>query len=88
MLLPLGIENKLKEAFTPPTVPKSWIDELIEEHDTENELWRWESMIVYHLKIDIEEIQAMSDDKFFDVVSRLRWVIEQEQKRNQATAGM
>ncbi len=60
---------------------KTYIDTELDEHTSNDELWMWESMVMYHLKIDIDEIRSWTDEKFFGTVARLRWVIEQEQKQ-------
>ena len=41
--------------MTPPGRDKTWIDEQIETIDTTSELWQWETMLVFHLKISIKE---------------------------------
>jgi hypothetical protein len=66
---------------TPSDGHKSHIDALLDEATENTELWQWESMLVYHLKFDIDEIRSWEDEKFFDMVSRVRWVIKQEQKQ-------
>lgn len=85
--LPLSISNQLIAAFTPPQKDVSWIDQQIEKHDTKNELWQWESLMMYHFKKPINEIREMDDDLFFDNAARLKWVIEQEQKKWQMNTG-
>ena len=60
---------------------KTHIDSLLDAIATDDELWQWESLLVYHLKFDIDEIRSWDDEKFFDMVARVRWVIQQEQKQ-------
>lgn len=62
-------------------------DTELDARTEENELWAWESMLVYHLKMDIDEIQSWDDEKFMSMVARVRWVIEQEQKQWKQKAG-
>lgn len=66
---------------TPQDEHDSDFDAELDKLTEDNELWCWESMLVYHLKLDIEEIQSWDDDKFMGMVARVRWVIEQEQKQ-------
>lgn len=60
---------------------KTWVDTQLDEATENTELWQWEAMLVYHLKFDIDEIRSWSDEKFFGMVARVRWVIKQEQKQ-------
>jgi len=85
--LPLSIHNNLIESIAPPEVQKTWIDEQIDSFSTNQELWQWESLMIYHFKITLEDIKRMDDNLFFDYVSRLKWVIEQEQKKWQTNTG-
>ena len=48
---------------------------------------QWESLMMYHFKKPINEIREMDDDLFFDNAARLKWVIEQEQKKWQSNTG-
>jgi len=76
--LSLGVLNEL--FFKPGDDRETDLDTELDKRTEENELWCWESMLVYHLKLDIETIQSWDDDKFFDMVARVRWVINEEQK--------
>ena len=74
--------------MTPTRSRKTWIDETLDLQDTTGELWQWETMAMFHFKIPLEKIQSMDDETFFDRIARLKWIIEQEQKRGKANAGI
>ena len=76
--MPLSVYNEMISIVTPPGVPKTWIDENIEQVDTTNELWQWETMLMFHFKTPIDEIVKMDDKTFFFFFFRLKGIIEQE----------
>lgn len=71
--------NNLSRSLKKPTPFSNWIDQEIQSREDKSNIWQWESLIMYHFKVDARELK---DDEFFDLCARLKWVIETEQRKN------
>ena len=79
MNLSFSEQKKIEKIISKPERSIGWLDAEIQTRESVSDVWKWESLIMYHLKIDAREV---SDDEFFDLCARLKFVIESEQKKN------